>query len=72
MLSDYRIAENRFIIERSYKEYMETEKLKRIDATFQLAIYVDIHVMYNQHKLSDWLERFKDEEIALNELKKLQ
>lgn len=72
MLSDYRIAENRFILERSYKEYMEIEKSHRKDAAFQLAIYVGVHVMCNQHKLSDWLERFKDDEIALDELKKLQ
>lgn len=72
MHTDYRIAENKFVLERSYKEYIETDESYKKDSAFQLAIYVDVHVRFNQHKLSDWLERFKDEEIALDELKKLQ
>lgn len=67
---EYIIAENKRIVLEMYNEYVDNEDklmfIKHIKRTANSLI------QYKGSELNEWLEQFKNEELVINELKKLQ
>ncbi len=66
----YIIAENKRIMLEMYNDYVDSDdKQKFIKHVKRTA---NSFIQYKGSELNDWLEQFKNEELVINELKKLQ
>jgi len=66
----YIIAENKRIMLEMYNDYVNSDdKQKFIKHVKRTA---NSFIQYKGSELNDWLEQFKNEELVINELKKLQ
>lgn len=66
----YIIAENKRIMLEMYNDYVDSDdKQKFIKHVKRTA---NSFIQYKGSELNDWLEQFKNEDLVINELKKLQ
>jgi len=69
---EYINIENKRIITESYEDYKSDEGCNKEAFARQIRLTALGDVRNREGSLNEWMDKFKDEEIVLNELKKLQ
>ena len=68
--NEYIVAENRRIVLECYNDYVDSEDKKQFVRHVKRT--ANSFIQYKGSELNDWIEQFKNEELVINELKKLK